>query len=329
MKPTKIIAEIANAHEGRMETLLKMVDVAKISGTDYVKFQLYRAKELVGKDHPKYEEYLIKEYSHQEWVDVAQYCKKINIKFATEIFDEPSVAIVKDMQPNLVKIHSTSISDYDLLGKIANLGVTTLLSVGGSYLEEIQKAIQVLNSKGMFDIVLMQGFQNFPTQIKDLHFSKIHTLKNQFNLPIGIQEHIDGSHIYAQYFPLIAIGMGVEFIEKHFTLNRDLKETDYYSSLNPDEFNRFVETIKEANVALGNSGFELSEEEFRYRNLLKKSIFVNKNLKKGDVLKHEDICFRRTLNEHRLLIDQLEFVLNKTLTKDIQQEEFLTQSHIE
>ncbi|MBN8703647.1 MAG: N-acetylneuraminate synthase family protein [Bacteroidetes bacterium] len=320
----KVIAEIASAHEGRMETLLKMVDVAVDAKCDYVKFQLFRAKELVAEDHPKYENYHIKEYSEQQWISVSDYCLNKKINVVAEVFDYSSFLITKKMNISGYKVHSTTISDIILLKEIAAQNRTIYLSSGGSTKEEVHKAIKIIKENGKSDIVILHGYQNFPTELKNINLSKIAALKKEFGLPIGIQDHVDGESLMATIVPLLAIAMGCTVIEKHFTLDRSLKESDYYSSLNPNELTALVNYVKETELVMGSDSFELSDDEMKYRNLLKKSIYTLTDIKAGELFSLKNLCFKRSLMDDRILVDQFDKIEGKPASIDIEANTRLT-----
>lgn len=307
---TDIIAEIASAHEGRMETLLAMVDAAKAADCDFVKFQMFRAKELVAEDHPKYENYHVKEYSEEEWVSVSKYCEEKGIPIILELFDVPSFFIAQKMVGVAgFKIHSTAIFDMELLSHIAKENKRIFLSTGGTTKEEVKEALEIIKQFHSAEIVLLHGFQNFPTKLKDIHLDKIDSFRREFDLPIAIQDHVAGEDIMAMIVPMMAVAKGCVAIEKHFTLDRDLKESDYFSSLNPDELTRFVQLVRQAEIALGSDSFEMSEEEMTYRNLLKKSIFSKVDIPGNTEITRAHLCFRRSLEEDRILVDQTSKVI--------------------
>lgn len=313
-----IIAEIASAHEGRMETILKMVDVARESNCDTVKFQIFRAKELVAVDHPKFENYCIKEFSEEEWVSIAEYCRKNGIEPMAEVFDVPSAHIAIKMKVKSYKLHSSIISDLELLKTVASLGTRIHLSTGGSTEEEIQKAIDIIKKEHPDNsIILMHGFQNFPTQLKDIHLAKIPALNKRFQLPVGVQDHVAGELPMAFYVPVMALAMGCVCVEKHFTLDRSLKESDYFSSLNPDELTAFVKVVRDAEVAMGSSSFDMSQEEITYRELLKKSIYTLKDIKKGERFSLDNLCFKRSLESDRILSDQFLHIEGRQAAENI------------
>ncbi|PCJ89569.1 MAG: hypothetical protein COA57_01490 [Flavobacteriales bacterium] len=313
----KVIAEIANAHEGSFGKLCKMVEIAVESKADAVKFQLYRAKKLVAKDHPKYENYQIKEFSEEEWIEISNLCREKGIEVVAEIFDYESLIIARKMEISGYKVHSTTISDLVLLKEIAKENKPLYLSAGGSTKEEIHLAISTIKKCHTNEIILMQGYQNFPTELPNIHLNKIESLNKEFNLPVGIQDHVAGEDEMAMIVPLMAAAKGCVIIEKHFTIDRSLKETDYYSSLNPDELKRFVSLVRKAELTFGSDAFELSEDEMAYRNLLKKSIYSANEIKKGEKITLDQVVFKRTLQENRLTTDKLNLILDKTAKENI------------
>ena len=149
----KIMAEIASAHEGDMKKLLQMVDVANSSGCDFVKFQMFRAKEIVAKDHPKYDNYHVKEYSEEEWISISDYCVKEGIGIITEIFDYDSLLIAQKMEVSGYKLHSTTVSDVQLLVEVAKDSAPIYLSAGGSTKEEMHKAINTISSNYFYIVI--------------------------------------------------------------------------------------------------------------------------------------------------------------------------------
>ena len=185
-----------------------------------------------------------------------------------------------------------------------------LLSTGGSTKQEIHKGLEIINRNGNNQIVLMHGFQNFPTELENVNLNKVESLKNEYNLPIGIQEHVEGGSIMSMITPLLAIAKGCVLIEKHFTLDRSLNESDYYSSLNPNELKQFVELVNKTLIVFGSDSFEMCNKELEYRHLLKKSIYTLRNIKKGEAFTLENICFKRSLESDRILVDKIDKIIS-------------------
>ncbi len=324
-----IVGEIASAHEGRMSTILKMIDVAFNSKCSYIKFQIFRAKELVAKDHPKYENYHIKEFSEQQWIEIADYCHKKPIKIIAEVFDFKSLIIARKMNVSGYKVHSSTISDIFLLENASLDNKLFLLSTGGSTKEEVYKGLEIIKKNKNNKIILMHGFQNFPTKLENINLNKIETLQKEFNLPVGIQEHVEGGTLMSYITPLLAIAKGCVMIEKHFTLDRSLKESDYYSSLNPDELIKFTDLVNKTVSVFGSESFNMSNKEIEYRNLLKKSIYTLRDIKKGETFSIENICFKRSLEDDRILVDKIDDIFSLKSSCDIGANSRLTWEMIE
>lgn len=324
-----VIAEVASAHEGRWPVLAKMVEAAREAGCAFVKFQIFRARELVAPDHPRFELYRKFEFSEAQWLEAASLCASVGLPVIADVFDVTSLQIARRMRVSGYKVHSSSISDRLLLKELARDGQRVYLSVGGSRRDEIRQAIALLREGGTSSLILMHGYQNFPTALKNINLRKIQALREAFGQPVGLQDHVDGESPLALAVPLMAAALGCVVVEKHFTLDRAVKETDYYSALNPPELKRLVELLQQADEAMGSDTFELSEDELKYRHLMKKSLYAGRRIRKGECLAPDHIVFRRSLMDDRILADQWENVLGARAVADIEPETRLTWALLE
>ncbi|MBI3986724.1 MAG: N-acetylneuraminate synthase family protein [Lentisphaerae bacterium] len=324
-----VIAEVASAHEGRWPVLVKMIEAAHEAGCAFVKFQIFRARELVAPDHPRFDFYRKIEFSDAQWIEAAAVCASLGLPVIIDVFDVPSLEIARQMNVSGYKLHSSSASDRMLLKEVARDGKCVYLSAGGSRRDEIQKSIDCLHEGGTQSIVLMHGYQNFPTALKNINLRKIQALREAFGLPVGLQDHVDGESPMALSVPLMAAALGCAVVEKHFTLDRSLKETDYYSSLNPPELKRLVEMLQQADEAMGSDTFELSEDELKYRHLMKKSLYAGRRIRKGESLAPEQLVFRRSLMDDRILADQWDHAIGSRAVADIEPETRLTWAMLE
>jgi len=320
MKDIKIIGEIANTHDGDFNYLLKMLELAHRAKLDYVKVQMFTANGLVTKDHPKYKDYVQKEFTIEEWLQVSDFCNKKKLKLIAEIFDIDSLKISEKMNICAYKIHSTNLLDYELIDIIAKSEKTIFLSAGGTTIDEIENAINIIRKNGSNKIVLLNGFQNFPTDISDTNLNRIFLLKQRFKLDIGLQDHINGEEYLSKIVPFMALSMGYKYIEKHYTLDRSAKGVDYYSSLNPDELINLTKELKRSTKLFGDSNFSFSDAENNYRQAMKKKVVASRNLKKGQTITQNDISYKRSTNEG-ILTDQIKLILNKKINKDILQDD--------
>ncbi len=329
MDKVKVIAELANAHDGKFEKLLHMIFCSKAADVDFVKFQLFRAKKLVTKNHPMYSGYLKKEFSEKEWIDISKYCRSIDLKFFVDIFDDESLKIGDKMKPYGYKVHSTNLSNPFLLRNIAEKKKPILLGISGCTDAEIELAINIIREKTNTEIVLMNGHQNFPTALNETNLKRISTLKNRFKLPVGLQDHIDGYSDMAQIVPLLGVAMGYSYIEKHFTIDRDTDtiSKDYLSSLNREELIKMVKRIKQIPVVLGDTTLKFTNGELKYRESMKKSIVAKRDIKAGEKITLNNIEFKRG-KSLGLQPDSIHKIIDKKATKLIKEDEVICQDMI-
>jgi N,N'-diacetyllegionaminate synthase len=227
------------------------------------------------------------------------------------------------------KIHSSDIGNNRLLEYVASLDKPILLSCSGCTMNEIDNAIITIkkNNKNS-QIVLIHGFQGYPTKLSDINLNRISSLKERYDdTLVGYSDHVDGDSPIAIQLPLVALGLGANIIEKHITIDRSLKEPDYQSSLNPHEFSEMVRLLREAFPALGNSSFEMPEDELTYRKTVKKRPVARHGITEGSVIQEEDVALKRTPDFASEI--PLERALGGISKKSIAEDEPLTSENIE
>jgi sialic acid synthase SpsE/spore coat polysaccharide biosynthesis protein SpsF (cytidylyltransferase family) len=288
----EIIAEIANAHQGSPQNAEKLALKCLEAGVDAIKFQIYFADELLVKNHPKYLHFKKQSFNQREWSQIINKVKK-NGKVYCDIFGLKSFALAKKLRVDGYKIHSSDLLNYFLLKKICKEKKKIFLSTGGSRIPEIKYALNFFQSSKKKPI-LLHGFQSYPTKIEDVKLKRILDLKNYFksSADVGYQDHTSGDDPFNLYLPLIAIGMGACVIEKHVTLNRKKKGTDYYSSIEPKNLKKFVEIIRKSERALGKNIFSFTKSESDYRSEVKKYWVSNIDFPKKKITKKNTIMKR-------------------------------------
>ena len=292
-----VIAEIANAHSGSIKKLKSLVEKTVKTVTDAIKFQFHKVDELLVPNHPEYKLFKKLEIPDSEWKKVFTFLKKNNVKIFTDVFSVKRAKFANNLGCNAFKIHSSDTNNIDLLEYVVSTKKPILLSCAGSKLNEIDNAINLIKKTSNSQIILMHSFQAFPTKISQINLHRITSLRQRYHLPVGYMDHIDGNSELALYLPLLAIGLGSNIIEKHITLNRNLKEIDYQSSLNPDEFSRMIKILKKSFKSLGTGSFRFTPDELQYRKRFKKILVADKNLKKNYLIKKSDVTLKRVYNE--------------------------------
>lgn len=296
-----IIAEAGVNHNGSLEMAKQLVDTAKEAGADVVKFQTAKLDSLVSKS-AKMAEYQKKNIGVEEsqkemlsklllgfdeFVELADYCKKVGICFLSTPFDIESIRFLNDMQ-DIWKIPSGEITNYPYLVEIGKTKKKVILSTGMAEMHEVQSAIDVLTKNGTEDITILHCTTEYPAPIKDVNLNVMQTMRNAFGYPVGYSDHTQGIEV-----DLAAVALGATVIEKHFTLDRNLPGPDHKASLEPDELKAMVDGVRKIEVALGNAEKGPTEVELKNRLVARKSIVAKTPIKAGDVLTVDNVTTKR------------------------------------
>ena len=288
-----VIAEMANSHEGILDNAKKIVKAAAEAGADAVKFQKFFADELAQPNHEYYTLYKKLEMKNNEWKELILYAKSKNLKVFVDVFGIKSTKQISKIGVDGYKIHASDVNNHELLRFLDLQKKPILLSVAGCLSNEIYEALQLFhhNSKS---IVLMHGFQGYPTKIHDMNINRITELKKQYGKIVGLMDHLSGNSEMALTIPLLGISMGARVIEKHLTLDRSKKGLDYYSALNPSEFKKFVLYVRSSELAFGDGKIILSKNETKYRLDHKKNIVAKYLIKNNTKISEKMFEFKRT-----------------------------------
>ena len=327
MSKTYIIAEIAQGYEGDINLCKRFVKLAKKSGANAVKFQIFEAEELSIPGYKYHELFKSLYINPDKWKEVIKLANDEGIDFYADIFGTNTLAWITKCKIKGIKIHSSDVKNFELLNAVKNKNYNIVLGVGGSTLEEIEKAIKAL---GKNKITLMSGFQAEPNLIEDIELHKLKILKEKFKLKVGYADHIDVKTELSLTLPAMAVLMGADYIEKHLTMERDYLELeDYLSALNPSEFLRMVVLIRntERFPNIFSNKFELTEREIKYRLSSKKVILAKENIKKGTLIADKHLQFLRTGEEYSELLDISEIV-GKKAKKDIVKNAIIKKTHL-
>jgi len=192
--------------------------------------------------------------------------------------------------------------------------------IGGASLGEIDQTVRLVRESGNQDFVLLHGIQLYPTDLSCLNLSALRVLQTVFNCPVGLADHIDGGSELAPVLPLLALPYGATVIEKHITLDRELKHEDFEAALGVGEFRRFVEHIRRAEMAIGNGAVgALTPADLKYRRVSRKRIVLRAPLSKGVVLSRDHLTFKRS--DYGAEPSQLSLLVGRTLHCDVDKDE--------
>jgi N,N'-diacetyllegionaminate synthase len=302
-----IIAEAGVNHNGSVELAKKLIDVAAEAGADAVKFQTFKAKNLVSKNASKaaYQKEttdaqesqfaMIKKLeldidTHKELMD---YSKHKNIMFLSTPFDHESIELLNGLGLEIFKIPSGEITNLPYLRHIGKLNKQVILSTGMADMGEIEDALNILMQEGTQKekITVLHANTMYPTPMEDVNLKAMQTMGCTFDIAYGYSDHTLGIEV-----DIAAVALGAKVIEKHFTLDKTMEGPDHKASLEPDELKDMVKAIRNIEKALGSSVKKPSPSEKPNMEVARKSIVAKCAIKKGELLTSENLAVKRPGN---------------------------------
>lgn len=323
-----VIAEAGVNHDGSLGRARELVDVAAIAGADAVKFQTFRADELVTRTARKaaYQQETTDPAESQHGMlqalelgpsdhrALVEHCGRRGIQFLSTPFDIASLRFLAgELRVPRLKIPSGEVTNGPLLLEAARSGLPVIMSTGMSTLTEVEQALSVLAFGYATDgprpdpaaleaayasdqgqdalrqhVTLLHCTSEYPTPPEDVHLRAMDTLRAAFGLPVGYSDHTRGLAV-----PIAAVARGAAVLEKHFTLDRSLPGPDHRASLEPDELADLVSAVRELPEALGRSVKAPTTAELDTRTAARKSLVALKPIAAGETLTEENLGVRR------------------------------------
>lgn len=301
-QPCFIIAEAGVNHNGDVNLARKLIDVAKEAGADAVKFQTFKAEEVVTKSAPKapyqkkstgvsesqFEMLKKLELSPKHFEDLFDYARKQEMMFLSSAFDKGSIDLLAEMGVPAFKVASGEITNFSLLKHIAGKQKPIILSTGMAVLGEIEEALKVIREEDVDEIILLHCVSAYPAKTEDMNLKAMATLRYAFGLPVGLSDHTVGITI-----PIAAVALGACVIEKHFTLDKKLPGPDHRASLAPKELKQMVAAIRDVERAMGNGIKWLTAEEGKNKKAVRRSLVARADIPKGAVITGEMLAIKR------------------------------------
>ena len=322
--PAYIIAEMSANHSGSIERAKEIIREAKKCGADCVKIQTYTPDTLTIDCHNQYfhidngtwvGENLYnlygKAYTPWEWHrELKEEADRVGIDFFSTPFDTTSVDFLEELGVDFYKIASFEMVDLPLLRYIASKGKPIIMSTGMGSKEEIEEALQAIHEMGNDQVAILKCSSAYPAISDDMHLKTIADMKQTFDIPVGLSDHSMG-HLGA----VTAVALGANIIEKHFCISRAIENPDSSFSMEPDEFSEMVEQIRQTEKAMGQVFYGVSKQESNSITF-RRSIFVTKDLKKGDMLTNDNVrIIRPGYGEKPKYIDD---ILGMKVDRDIE-----------
>jgi N-acetylneuraminate synthase len=331
MSKTFIIAEAGVNHNGSLDLAFQLIDAAAEAGVDAVKFQTFKAEQVVSRFAPKaaYQSLntgsaesqleMVKklELGEKQHLALVAHCQKRGLEFMSTPFDPDSLGFLSNtINVSRLKIPSGEITNGPLLLEFAQTGKPLILSTGMSTLDEVKTALGVLafgsinsgkepslaafkeaylshEGQGLLKekVSILHCTTEYPAPFTEVNLKAMDTLKDKFALPVGYSDHTMGIAV-----PIAAVARGAVIIEKHFTLDRNLPGPDHKASLEPEELRRMAASIRQIETALGNGLKQPTASELKNMAVARKSLVANGKIKKGEPFTEDNITAKRPGN---------------------------------
>jgi N,N'-diacetyllegionaminate synthase len=291
--PVFIIAEAGVNHDGDINRAIELVDMAAEAGADAVKFQNFKAenivtkkvekakyqKETTGANGSQYEMLKKLELKGSDCKRLAEHAKKKNIVFLSTPYDEQSVDLLDEIGVQAFKVASAEIINSQLLRCMASKAKPIILSTGMANLGEIEEGLSTIKDQGIKEVVLLHCITSYPARIEEMNLMVMETLKRAFNVPVGLSDHTIGLTI-----PIAAVALGACMIEKHFTLDKKLSGPDHRASLEPHELKEMVKTIRDVEKAIGDGIKKPTQDEEKIKRVMRRRIVAQADIEKDTVI---------------------------------------------
>jgi len=328
MSRVLIIAEAGVNHNGDLLLARKLIEAAADAGADYVKFQTFKAENLVTKsaqkakyqvknindgDNSQYQLLKNLEMPYEWHFELRDYADSLGIKFLSTGFDEESIDFLDDLGVDLFKIPSGEITNRPYLNHIAKKGKEVILSTGMANMQEVLDAMNVFIGEGIHKdrITILHCNTEYPTPMKDVNLKAMTTIQEVIGVNVGYSDHTLGIEV-----PIAAVALGAKVIEKHFTLDKSLPGPDHIASLDSYELKSMIQAIRNIELAITGTGIkEPSQSEINNIAIIRKSLHYRKDLQAGHVINDQDlIALRPGFGVSPM---QIEYYIGKKLNQNV------------
>lgn len=311
--PAYVIAEIGINHNGDVSLAKEMIAVAWESGADAVKMQTFITKDFLHPTHPGFQYDIDAEIPHEKEQEIWDFAKQRGINLFSTPEEFKSLDFIKRQNPSLIKIAAMDFNYQELVQGAALLKKPIILSSGMSTLEEVLRTVRWVEEVGNKDYIILHCISCYPAPPEACNLSVIQTMKKALCCPVGYSDHTEGIHL-----PFVAVALGANIIEKHFTIDKSLPGPDQKCSMDPDDLKTLISNIRDLEKAMGHGRKEPATEEQEALRFKRRGIYAATDLKSGTILKREDVLFYAPSAEKSKVTDWPLMVgrrINRTVAK--------------
>ncbi len=330
-----IIAEAGLNHNGDLDIAKKLIDEAARCKCDAIKFQSFSPNSRVSAK-VKSANYAEKADGLREDINemfnrlrldegfhrkIFSYAKKKKILIFSTPFDEASVDLLEKLNVPFYKIASVDAVNIPLIIRVGKTQKPLILSTGMCDISNIHDAIEAFKSTGNQNLILLHCLSSYPANEKEMNLKAIDTLKHIYKIPVGLSDHFPGNEM-----TIMALGVGANIIERHFTLDKNFEGPDHILSSEPEEMKRIVEFCHNSNEILGTGEKKIQPSEYEVINSQRKSLYAKKDIKIGEILNINSICVKGPAGG--ILPKYLNMIIGRKSKKQINKDNPITWENI-
>lgn len=332
-----LVADMAWSHDGARERAQAIVEAAAYGGADAITLHLTQlehymvphygsgtARASAGRSTGSLYEYLQRiSLTEEDWRFLFALARQRGLLVSALCNDLPSLELAAELNPDLYTVHASALTDEDFLGEVSGFGKPVVLGISGATLGEMERAVDIVESRSRSGLIFQYGFQVYPTKLPDVHLRFIPTLKQLFGWPVMFADHTDGGSELALILPLVGVAVGADAIEKHLTHDRSLRGEDFESALDPPDFRRFSLLLREVEQAFGPSTRRpLSGDELVYRQAVRKRVVARVPIPAGTAIGPDHLAIKRS--DEGVSPSELPLLLGRVTAVPINQNEGIT-----
>lgn len=328
-KKPYIVAEVNSSHNGNIETAKEMIQRAKEIGCDCVKFQSWSTESLYSAsyyDANPIAKRIVSKFalSEDELIEVVRFCKEQKIAFSSTPYSEKEVDfLVERCDVPYIKIASMEINNLEFIRYIAKKRKPIILSTGMANMEEIKKAVEVIESVGNKNLCLLHCISIYPPETDTINLNNIVGLREEFSsYPVGFSDHSLGSELSAA-----AVALGSAIIEKHFTLDKKKMGMDNNMAMEPDELEQLVRQCHNVYLAMGSKERIVLDAELEQRAKMRRSIVAARDLEEGHIIREKDITVKRPGDG--IPPEEIEKIIGRVVKKPIKKDYLIKYDQVE
>tara|TARA_B100000315_G_scaffold260775_1_gene325089 strand:- start:4008 stop:6392 length:2385 start_codon:yes stop_codon:yes gene_type:complete len=296
-----IIAEAGLNHNGSLELAKQLINRASAAGCDAIKFQTYQstsrvsskikavryAETTLGEQETLLEMFQRLELSYDNHVELFDYARQRDIEIFSTPFDTSSVDMLESLGAPLYKVASFDLVNVPLLKYIASTKKPMIVSTGMSTLGQIEEALEVIRGEGNENVILLHCVSSYPAAPEDMNLRAIETLKKSFRIPVGLSDHTLGTMVSQ-----VALSIGANIIERHFTLDRSMEGPDHILSSEPEEMRHLTRCAHLINYVLGDGVKKIEACEYETINAQRKSLYARIDIPKGKIVTSDSVTIK-------------------------------------